>query len=308
MMYQDDEDTTEYGMERKIVFVPRPRSRINLTGICLNVLNPALLFCFLLLVISFKIHYQYPFDTWLLVALSYIIGGLLLLFGSIMKFRFAPPSWHVFAGFTVLLATVMASMIGEAIFCKFMRPYYDLLNLNEYSAVNPGKWTGEMAADAGRIYFADGTQLDVKRSMGFRHKQMYCVAPIDLIPGTPKMERYDFWAVGINCCSGPTGEFECVDPDNTHRPRSGLRSLDMEAREFYRLAVQQAEAAYGLNSPHPIFVQWVQDPVRKHEAMYIDGLYYYCVACFFFAVLMIFVVLSATFGFGRMDKTSFTPY
>merc|ERR1719453_1317349 len=124
-----------------------------------------------------------------------------------------------------------------------MQPYYTIQDLNAYPAVNPATTKGAKMMDAGRVYFAKGTGIDSQRAMGYRDDQLYCVAPI--VHGNGKMASYDFWAVGVNCCSGVASDFRCGDY-NKPQTRSGLRLIRDEQRPFYRLAVQQAEAAYNI--------------------------------------------------------------
>merc|ERR1719160_616815 len=83
-----------------------------------------------------------------------------------------------------------------------LEPYYDVTNLNTYPAVDPSRMRGVQLMDAGRIMFTRGSKLDIERSMGFRNKETYCVAPIVSGADPQHMDRYDFWAVGVGCCSG----------------------------------------------------------------------------------------------------------
>ena len=77
------------------------------------------------------------------------------------------------------------------------------------------------------------------------------------------LETYDFWAIGMDCCSVNAADFHCgaglgwilsVRPERAKgqartggevgnfKAHSGLRLLDDRQRSFYRLAVEQAGA------------------------------------------------------------------
>merc|ERR1719476_755292 len=115
--------------------------------------------------------------------------------------------------------------------------------------------------DAGQLTFTPESRLDLGKSVGFKNLDIYCVAPITSTTNQP-LKAYDFWAVGINCCSGHVPDFSCGDYSNP-MAHYGLRLLDDSAREYFRLAVQEAEATYNMKSTHPVFVHWLQDPYSE---------------------------------------------
>merc|ERR1740139_910007 len=128
--------------------------------------------------------------------------------------------------------------------------------------------------DAGRIVFKAGSHLDISKSMGFKNMDIYCVAPVvSATNKTAATASLDFWAVGINCCSGHMPDFHCGEFYNSNA-RSGLRLMRDDQRAYFRLAVEQAEAAYNIQATHPIFMYWMQDPATEINA-YQDDAYKY---------------------------------
>lgn len=199
------------------------------------------------------------------------------------------------------------------IFWTYSEKFYEYMVLNTYIGARPGQDTGEMLADAGRIYFGFGTVLDRDLSMGFKNGDMYCVAPITLGPHKT-LPTYDFWAVGVNCCTDSTGpdfKFNCPDASaaRNRQTRSALRVISDHTNRpnfpFWRLAVQQAEAAYGIKARHPIFVTWEQDPVDKMTGFFRAGLKTYLMCTFTYVVFNLFFTLGSAFCLGKLAKQDF---
>merc|ERR550514_1942686 len=143
--------------------------------------------------------------------------------------------------------------------------------------------------DAGQVNFVPKSVVDLTKSVGLKDSSTYCVAPITLKGAT--LASYDFWVVGTNCCSG-NGEtdFRCA-PEATGEVLSGIRWVSQYERPFFRLAVQQAQSTHNIKSIHPLFSEWVQDPMfakeqRKKQA--------YRFA--FLAIIIHFVVQSSLVG------------
>jgi len=72
-----------------------------------------------------------------------------------------------------------------------------------------------------------------------------------------------------------------------------------EQRPFFRLAVQQAEAHYALNAPHPIFFYWMADPVAEMNAFADDGFKYFLLAMFVHFGFNVFCVVGAIIGVSK---------
>jgi len=205
----------------------------------------------------------------------------------------------MFAAIALAVALVLAVVFGDMNFWYNMQPFYDIENLNTYPSVDPSKDKGQQLMDAGRVYFTDGSKLDFSKAMAFKNLDLYCVAPIVL--GKALLTSYDFWAVGVNCCSGAQSDFRCGEYNNPHA-RSGLRLMKDSQRPFYRLAVQQAESAYQIKAEHPLFFVWMQDPIAEVNSYRDDGFKYYLLGIFTHLAFSIFVVVCAVVAFSKTGR------
>lgn len=213
------------------------------------------------------------------------------------RFYDEPPHWYTFATLAFFTAISLAVVVGDMNFWYHMEPFYDLMFLAPYPDVNPSRDLGQQFMDAGRLYFASDAQLDLKKAEGFRSADMYCVAPVS-IPNA-NVANYDFWAVGVNCCNG--GEFKCGEYTNP-RAHSGLRLMREDQRPFFRLAVQQAEAAYNIKAQHPVFFQWVEDPLVELNTYRNEGFRWFWVGNIAFFIFDLFCVLCASIGFSKIGR------
>jgi len=241
------------------------RQRLCSWSICYAFFTPWLLFCFTFATMSFDIHYRRP-------ALAYsIVGGLALLVFLTASAAAAAlraktsgdpdrkPSWLVFISASMLVGLVLGIIFGALNLRHNTKAHMDLSNMNAYHGVDPSIMRGQQLMDAGTAFFADGVRLDLRKSMGFTNLDTYCVAPITQsdVAGPVQLATYDFWAVGLGCCSGNAADFQCGDY-NHPRASAGLRMMENEQRDFFRLAVQQAEAEYNIKATHPLFFYWMR--------------------------------------------------
>jgi len=282
------------------IFTPGKRKRLNIVAITANIFLPWLVFCCIFAALSFSFHYQNPAAAWTIVGLGVvavlIAGGLAY---KTKKHLDRDPMWYTFSTVLLSVAVVLAAVFGDLNFWTYMQPYYDIDHLNNYPSVDPSTEKGQQLMDAGRVYFADGAKLDLKKAMGFKNMDLYCVAPI--VKGDEQPETYDFWAVGMNCCSGVSSDFRCGEFNNPHA-RSGVRLMRDNQRPFYRLAVQQAEASYKIKSAHPLFFYWMQDPVAEMNSYRDEGMKYYLVGIFSHFAFNLFCVVVGMVGFSRIGK------
>jgi len=289
-------------------FVHSQRRRLNIVAMAMALFVPWVLFSTLYAVLSFSLHYTEPTTTYGIVGVGFLVVLLSAFFAvDAVRRKELPdgsrrqPSWYIFICVTSLLAWVLAVGAGETNFVENLQPFYDVLNLNTYQSVDPSKMRGQQLMDAGRIIFVKEATLDLSKAMSFKNLDRYCVAPVTMSSGNEShatLANYDFWAVGTNCCTD-TGEFHCGDFHNPHA-HAGLRLMRDEQRAFFRLAVQQAEAAHSVKAIHPLFFTWMQDPVVELNSYQDEGFKYYTVGMFSHFVLQLFLVLCAALAFSKM--------
>mmetsp|Transcript_21542 Transcript_21542/g.60148 ORF Transcript_21542/g.60148 Transcript_21542/m.60148 type:complete len:320 (+) Transcript_21542:174-1133(+) len=290
------------GNKASIFFARGQRQRLNIVSIMKCLFLPWLMFCFIYAATSFSLHYTSPTLMHALVGVGFVIVlacAAIALLVVLQKWHheYHEPNWYIFLFITMLIGWSLGLLFGDINFKTNMRSFYDYSNLNEYHYVDPARMRGAQLMDAGRVNFVNGTGLDLKRSMGFRNLDTYCVAPIT-VKGLP-LATYDFWAVGLGCCSGNTADFHCGEYDNPHA-NSGLRFLRDEERAFFRLAVQQAEATYGIKSDHPLFFFWTQSADAGMTSFQDDGHKFFLIGMLVHFCWQALCVGLAVLGFSKM--------
>mmetsp|Transcript_112611 Transcript_112611/g.351056 ORF Transcript_112611/g.351056 Transcript_112611/m.351056 type:complete len:330 (+) Transcript_112611:82-1071(+) len=280
----------------------RGKRTSNVVAIVSCFLIPFFIFVAVMALQTFSIHYESAQLCTLICILLLVVVGLFGYFAfSAVRRRsegVSEPAWYVFLFLTSLLAWIVSFTVGKSNYESNMKPYFDIQQLNVYASVDPAKYRSAQLMDAGRITFTPGSHLDLSRSMGFRNLDTYCVAPVVSGSGA-NVSSYEFWAVGINCCSGHAPDFHCGEYNNP-RALSGLRLMSDSQRAFFRLAVDQAEAAYTLVARHPIFMYWMQDPIAEVNAYQDEGYKYFLMGVVVFAVAQVFLVAIAAVIFSRM--------
>mmetsp|Transcript_20431 Transcript_20431/g.37231 ORF Transcript_20431/g.37231 Transcript_20431/m.37231 type:complete len:314 (+) Transcript_20431:144-1085(+) len=297
-------------MEPSVVNPFRRKSRrLNIDAIIQCLVGPWILYCIIFAAMSFSLRYEAPRVANAIVAVGWLVVFIALYFAAdaIMRKRwhddgynvYFEPTWFVFLFMMMLIANVAGYVSGDMNFQQYMSKYFDYMNLNVYErpAVNPTLLRGEQVMDGGRIVFTDDSRLALDKSMGFRDNKMYCVAPVVRANDVP--DTYDFWAVGTDCCSGQVADFHCGQYNNPNA-NGGLRLLEDNPRAYYRLAVQQAEAMYGIRASHPIFMQWVEDPLAIVEGYRTTGIQNYFLGVFSHLLFQVFCVTCASLAFAKL--------
>mmetsp|Transcript_52285 Transcript_52285/g.150605 ORF Transcript_52285/g.150605 Transcript_52285/m.150605 type:complete len:354 (-) Transcript_52285:85-1146(-) len=303
-------------------FARTQRQRLNVVPICQCFLLPWLLFCAVFAAVSFELHFTSPGLCWAVVGLALLAVALTAgcaAIGAWRKYRSAgagnysafgvdagaahPPTWVTFLALSFLAAWVLAVVLGNMNFWTNMQPYYDYHNLNSHTSINPARMRGQEFMDAGRVLFTNNSVLDLRRSIGFRNLDTYCVAPITIRSedqGTLlSLESYDFWAVGLDCCQTHAADFHCGEFDNP-QARQGLRLLRDDQRQFFRLAVQQAEATYSIKADHPLFFYWVSDAGAEVQTFRDDGYRYFLIGMLVHFAWQLLCVTLAIFAFAKL--------
>lgn len=245
------------------------RRRLNILPILLSLLVPWLAFVAAFGTSAFYLHYAAPILTkGLMIAGLMICAALIAGAGQARKAGKDDAFFRTYLAVAVSFAVISGFMLGDLTFWVCSHPVYEIEHLATYSNVDPSferLWNGEFQPtrgrqfqDAGTIYFNGRAVLDRNKSASFKMGQLYCVAPI-VNPACGKDCGYDFWAVGVDCCSEDSAHFQC-DSNNLHAT-SGLRLMDESQRPYYRLAVLQAQGSHRVHPTHPIFVHWLQDPL-----------------------------------------------
>jgi len=207
------------------------------------------------------------------------------------------PSWYLFIAFTGALALAVGIHLGDYIYDAYTEPYEDNQNLNTYHNVNASATVGAQMMDAGQVFFTTNTKLAFDYSMGFENVDTYCVVPITT-PQSAQVLAYDFWAVGLNCCSGHAPDFHCGEYANP-KAKAGLRLMTDSLRSYYRLAVQQAEAAYDIHASHPIFFEWLEDPTSEINTYEDAATKYLLVGILGYLAFQLVLVVVAVIAFSR---------
>jgi len=185
-------------------------------------------------------------------------------------------------------ALLAGLVMGDVISSQYMNAYYDTTTLDYYDNVDPARVQGQQLLDAGRIIFSRGSHLNLNLSMGFKNSVTYCVAPIVSIGPLPV--AFDFWAAGKDCCSETGANFSCGAGGS--EARGGIRQMSQDDTENWKLALQEAQAAHHIETAHPLFFEWVADPVGEINSKKDSAENLYQNANFFFLVITASLVIT----------------
>lgn len=279
---------------------------------------PILIFVFTLVVLTLV---DLRFSNAQLVSLIYWVGLIVLLFfpttafvvlllGVVATILTSKVRWHAvvywifwpISKFVLCwLAVLLGSMLGNHLWFNNFYPHARYQTLQAYEQVDPATDVGTRLQDSGVVTFADTVGVDRSRTGCLKNGAIFCIAPIVPngevpVPGQEQsqmaasnfsagyQQQYDLFMAGINCCDCP-GEFRCGDW-NSPMQLGGLRILDDKERQQFRLAAESWSSIYGKSMVHPVFFEWVANPVTVYNNFENRGYR-----------LFLLALLSAPFGF-----------
>jgi len=232
-------------------------------------------------------YHQHRLLVW---ALVFSFGGLSFMFMVLDARNKSGGSWYLFLGLLCFFAVVSSAFAGLYNYDTHMFQYWSYEENRLYTNVLPSE-PALAHLDAGKIIFSPDARVDTTRSVGFKAGAVYCVAPIlDDIQAT----RVEYWAAGTDCC-GQRADFSC-DASWDAGARSGVVVVDNNSflsthRDYYMLAVEEAEAAFDLvSAKKPLFVRWVSDPQEVQDDFWRSGIGFLVAEC------CVYLLISLLFG------------
>jgi len=241
------------------VFLLKPRQRLNLVPILISLFLPWCLFSVVFSALATDFHRRQWVIAYMITTVGFmlcVICGAFAVKAKLVEDVLYKPSWLKCLCAMMSYAWILATVLGSLNYHTFITPHRLVQGLTTYAQVDPSGMRGGQLMDAGILSFVPGTWLDLHRAMSFRHRDFFCVAPITI--GNKTLATYDFWAVGKNCCNDGASGFHCSG-FNVREP-AGVRLLDDASRDYYRMAVQQAEAAFKIKAVHPLFFTFGDAP------------------------------------------------
>lgn len=300
---------TTFGMEpmNRDVF-KRPRRRMNLVPMAVNLFVPWAVFIATFVPMGSTMHQTSPAATYALVVISALIVATAGVYFFEAKFTkeqsTRQPSWFGFFFISMLVAWIVGMVLGGLSYSAHVVKASELDGMVTYSDVDPMAMRGQQVMDGGVFRFSKEARVDLQRSMAFRNKKMYCVAPVRRQEEAPDAgQSVDFWVVGTDCCGTSGDDYHC--PGFNDIEVVANRLLDDTARPFYRLAVQQAEAKYNIVANHPIFMTMeakgsaagARDLPTKHAALVTRNL---LMGVVFFFIFQMFMVIVGSMFFSKL--------
>jgi len=279
------------------------RRRVNILAVAISFFLPVAVFAAVAASMSFSLRYSASTVSWLIVGVL-LLACIAMCYQAYDTFKKRwngdvnrEPFWYIFLAITVLAAWAFGLYLGNLNYWNNTLPYEDLLQLSSHGSVDTSVMTGRQLMDVGQVTFANGTHLDLTKAIGFKNLHEYCVAPI--VTGSAALESYDYWAIGLDCCSGLATDYHCGAFASKDKS-GGLRLMREDQRSFYRLAVQQAEANYNIEARHPLFFYYVEDAGSELSAYLQESYKYFLLGLLSFGMCQLMLIILGIFVFMKL--------
>jgi len=247
------------------------RERISASALALSILGPWIVFCVIFGWTSL-FYDENNMLMWLILACGVSASVILAVAGFMANRRglrsvVRPDTWLFFLSVTVFLASVAGFDYGADNFAASVGPHAEYGDMAHFTDVDPDANISRAYIDAGLVTFRVGTMVKTDLSIGYKDGSVYCVVPITF--NNSVRQHYNYWAVGKDCCTGHPGDFHCgTRSDVLSEIYSGLRLLSESDRPKFDIALQQAEAHYGINASNSLLFYWSQDLNVSIEAFH----------------------------------------
>jgi hypothetical protein len=287
------------------------RRQLNWVAMFTAFVVPFGLFVVTFCVMSFQLYYHRPGISCSIVAMAFLftfVIGAFALQAKRTEQKGGQRTWHFFMFATGLMACSLGSLLGVLNMSMNAETYYDYISLRKAVDVSPGESRGQQLLDAGEVDFKVGTKLDRSLHFLWHKSKTYCVAPIVPEDGA-KMASYDFWAVGMDCCSLKPDDFSCAPTytswTSANETPKGLRVMNSAEIQGYTLAVQQASAAHNIQTQRPIFLYMDRMPYLKIKQYYENARFCAMASFIAFGIVQAALVFISSYHFGKGNRSGF---
>eukprot|EP00929_Paragymnodinium_shiwhaense_P052825 TRINITY_DN26456_c0_g1_i1.p1 TRINITY_DN26456_c0_g1~~TRINITY_DN26456_c0_g1_i1.p1 ORF type:complete len:382 (+),score=87.08 TRINITY_DN26456_c0_g1_i1:97-1242(+) len=187
--------------------------------------------------------------------------------------------WPFWRALLCWAAMYSASDIGNHLWYTYFLPHLQLDRLQVYHQLDPDQAPGRRLQDAGVVEFDAKAGVDRAKASCLRSGSVYCIAPIivgDEINASSRGGSQDLFMAGRDCCScegEDVGGFRCGDWSKPiskigyAKQIGGLRVVNGNYNDFYRLASDDWATTYHKEVNHAIFFEWVDHPALALQDM-----------------------------------------
>lgn len=147
---------------------------------------------------------------------------------------------------TLFISMILSFLGGVRCYYEHVQPMRQLALAREYQGVYP-ELPGTSFPDAAYMDFAGNVTIDSSKGVSYQSLDSglatICVAPVASLSS---VGRHDFWAIGVDCCSG-TGDqfkFDCYDAGSPGVKTGWVLPPKFNDKLFYTLGIYVTKADY----------------------------------------------------------------